>query len=75
MASATPKHRHYFFAFYDFYFVLDYNPRQKWLGRLYNLTEVHFNPQKREFSLSLNIPPPPPPIQCWDITEQLRAQH
>ena len=26
------------------------------MGRLYNLTVVHFNPQKREFSRLLNIP-------------------
>ena len=49
MASATLKHHHHFFAFYDFYFVLDNNPRQKWLGRLYNLTVVHFNPKKKSF--------------------------
>ena len=42
------------------------------LGRLCNLTVVHFNPQKREFSPLLNTPVPPP-VQCWDITEQLRA--
>ena len=35
------------------------SPRQNYLGRLYNLTVVHFNPQKREFSLLLNIPRPP----------------
>ena len=35
------------------------NQRQKQLGRLYNLTVVHFNPEKREFSLLLNIPRPP----------------
>ena len=29
------------------------------MGRLYNLTVVHFNPEKREFSLLLNIPRPP----------------
>ena len=41
---------------------------------LYNLTVVHFNPEeKREFSLSLNIPRPST-IQCRDIIEQLRAQ-
>ena len=28
-----------------------YNPRQNLLGRLYNLTVVQFNPQKRGFSL------------------------
>ena len=39
--------------------VLSYNQRQKQLGRLYNLTVVHFNPEKREFSLLLNIPRPP----------------
>ena len=51
----------------------DYNHRQNKLGRLYKLTVVHFNPEKNpEFSLLLNIPRPP--IQCWDITEQLRAQ-
>ena len=48
--------------------------RTKVVGKvLYNLIVVHFNPEKREFSLSLNIPRPPP-IQCWDITEQLGAQ-
>ena len=31
----------------------------KELERLYNLTVVHFNPEKREFSLLLNIPRPP----------------
>ena len=31
----------------------------KELERLYNLTVVHFNPEKREFSLLLNIPGPP----------------
>ena len=39
--------------------ILSYNQRQKYLGRLYNLTVVHFNPEKREFSLLLNIPRPP----------------
>ena len=29
------------------------------MGRLYNVTVVHFNPEKREFSLLLNIPRPP----------------
>ena len=29
------------------------------MGRLHNLTVVHFNPEKREFSLLLNIPRPP----------------
>ena len=29
------------------------------MGRLYNLTVVHFNPEKTEFSLLLNIPRPP----------------
>ena len=36
-----------------------YNHRQNQLGRLYNLTVVHFNPEKTEFSLLLNIPRPP----------------
>ena len=31
------------------------NQRQNQLGRLYNLTVVHFNTEKREFSLLLNI--------------------
>ena len=35
------------------------NHSQKYLGRLHNLTVVHFNPEKREFSLLLNIPRPP----------------
>ena len=29
------------------------------MGRLYNLTVVHFSPEKRKFSLLLNIPCPP----------------
>ena len=29
------------------------------MGRLYNLTVVHFTPEKREFSLLLNTPRPP----------------
>ena len=29
------------------------------MGRLYNLTVGHFNPEEREFSLLLNIPRPP----------------
>ena len=37
----------------------NYNHRQNQLGRLYNLTVVHFNPEKTEFSLLLNIPRPP----------------
>ena len=32
-----------------------YNPRQNFLARLYNLTVVQFNPQKREFSLLLKV--------------------
>ena len=39
--------------------ILTYNHRQNQLGRLYNLTVVHFNPEKREFSLLLYIPHPP----------------
>ena len=39
--------------------LCNYNHRQKQLGRLYNLTGVHFNPEKREFSLLLNIHRPP----------------
>jgi len=38
------------------------------LGSLYNLTVVHFNPQKREFSPLLNIPRPPL-FNIIDITE------
>ena len=51
---------------------LIYNPGQKCLGRLYNLTSFHFKVQKVVFPFtkySLF-----PPIQTWDIPEQLRAQ-
>ena len=33
---------------------------------------MHIHRHEGKFSLMLNIPRPP--IQCWDITEQLRSQ-
>ena len=40
-------------------YCVNYNHRQKQLERLCNLPVVHFNPEKREFSLLVNIPRPP----------------
>ena len=37
----------------------EFSDNHRQLGRLYNLTVVHFNPEKTEFSLLLNIPRPP----------------
>ena len=40
----------------DFFWVsIAHLQSQTKVGRLYNLTLVHFNPQKREFSLLLSI--------------------
>ena len=47
------------FEFSKIFYGKAYNHRQKELGRLHDLTVVHFNPEKREFSLLLNIPRPP----------------
>ena len=44
------------------------NQRQNQLGRLYNLTVVHFNTEKREFSLLLNIPCPPYSVLGYNRT-------
>ena len=38
---------------------------------LYDVTVVHFNPQKGDFSLLLIVPHSP--IQCWNITEEYYA--
>ena len=48
--------------------TLVYNHSQKQLGRLHNLTVVHFNPEKREFSLLLNIPRSPYSILGYNRT-------
>ena len=56
---------------------LDEHLQTKQLGRLYNLTVVHFNPFNPPFSFVKYPPIPPPPntcIKCWDVTEQLPAQ-
>jgi len=49
------------------------SPRQKYLGRLCNLTVVHFNPQKKRVFTLVKYSPSPQSMFGY-ITEQLRTQ-